>query len=232
VAVLLIVGVMVFVSLIPLVAKQDTIIPAGENSPMKCSPQTVLFLLPQNSSTGEGKVSTASLAAIQSTVQKYLRTSSSDAIAAGSVQVHDASVSTKNSSKRLTRDVLDNRAEVVNENSVPEGQKLLSVVCSIVLHKKICTKTFLKSVQDLLATIELELKDIIIENTVTQTTTTTTTTQAPAKCEDTPGYIETVTGHTCQTYADYGLCEEFKVLPDAPIDEAEAKANCCICGKQ
>ena len=50
-------------------------------------------------------------------------------------------------------------------------------------------------------------------------------------CVDTVGYVEAITGHTCQTYAEYGFCEEYKVVPGASIDVTTAEENCCVCGK-
>lgn len=142
---------------------------------MKCSPQTVVFLLPSNFTTRDGSLETPSLTAIQAAVsvqrerragertnsfqiQTHLRQSGDDAIASGKVEVHDAAVSTKNSTKRLKRDVEIAKAEVLSETStVDDGEQLLSVNCTIVLNKKLCTSTYAKSVRELLATMSLDL---------------------------------------------------------------------------
>ena len=51
-------------------------------------------------------------------------------------------------------------------------------------------------------------------------------------CTDTIGYYETGTGHTCQTYNDYGFCFDGEINDEMPPAEPiEAILNCCICGK-
>jgi len=50
-------------------------------------------------------------------------------------------------------------------------------------------------------------------------------------CWDTVGYFEPVTGHTCQTYIDYGFCNGTNILTGSAIDSQLAQQNCCSCGK-
>lgn len=50
-------------------------------------------------------------------------------------------------------------------------------------------------------------------------------------CSDTVGYFEPVTGHTCQTYIDYGFCNGTSVLAGSAINSQLAEQNCCSCGR-
>ncbi|CAF3602449.1 unnamed protein product, partial [Rotaria socialis] len=70
--------------------------------------------------------------------------------------------------------------------------------------------------------------------TGTPTTTTTTTvpaTSATTACSDLAGYFEEGTGHTCETYIDYGFCNGTSVVATSGIDSEAAQQNCCACGK-
>ncbi|CAF3370207.1 unnamed protein product [Rotaria socialis] len=50
-------------------------------------------------------------------------------------------------------------------------------------------------------------------------------------CSDLAGYFEEGTGHTCETYIDYGFCNGTSVVATSGIDSAAAQQNCCACGK-
>ena len=91
-------------------------------------------------------------------IQNHLRQSADDAIASSQVEIHDAIVSTSNSSKRLTRDVDTLKADALNATTtVDDDAQLLSVNCTIVLSKKICTRTYAKALNDLLTSMSLDL---------------------------------------------------------------------------
>ncbi|CAF1203900.1 unnamed protein product [Rotaria magnacalcarata] len=62
--------------------------------------------------------------------------------------------------------------------------------------------------------------------TITQAPTTTTT-----ACIDTSEYYEPITGHTCQTYIDYGFCNGTSIVSFTQIDVSLAQESCCACGK-
>jgi hypothetical protein len=50
-------------------------------------------------------------------------------------------------------------------------------------------------------------------------------------CEDTIGYVEPVTGHTCQSYVDYGFCVGNSIVNIAAVNAPLARQNCVACGK-
>ncbi|CAF3756560.1 unnamed protein product [Rotaria socialis] len=62
--------------------------------------------------------------------------------------------------------------------------------------------------------------------TFTQAPTTTT-----AACINTGEYYEPITGHTCQTYIDYGFCDGTSIVSGSEINASLAQENCCACGK-
>ncbi|CAF4898438.1 unnamed protein product, partial [Rotaria socialis] len=49
-------------------------------------------------------------------------------------------------------------------------------------------------------------------------------------CSDLAGYFEEGTGHTCETYIDYGFCNGTSVVATSGIDSEAAQQNCCACG--
>jgi hypothetical protein len=50
-------------------------------------------------------------------------------------------------------------------------------------------------------------------------------------CQDTIPYFEPVTGHTCQSYIDYGFCNGTDVNNTNAINAVLARQNCVACGK-
>ncbi|CAF2084743.1 unnamed protein product [Rotaria magnacalcarata] len=119
-----------------------------------------------------------------------------------------------------------------------------------------CKATFLETIKNLLATmavfspildlddgigrvpVSLKICHVTVEKrertatTIKTITTSVSTTSTTTACSDTYGYFEQVTGHTCQTYIDYGFCNGLSVVTTSGIDSVSAQENCCSCGKR
>ncbi|CAM4970781.1 unnamed protein product [Rotaria socialis] len=68
-------------------------------------------------------------------------------------------------------------------------------------------------------------------STTSTTATTTATTPTTTACVNAINYIEPITGHTCQTYIDYGFCNGTSIVSASHVNVSLAQDNCCACGK-
>ncbi|CAF3716714.1 unnamed protein product, partial [Rotaria socialis] len=69
------------------------------------------------------------------------------------------------------------------------------------------------------------------KTTTTTTTTTTPTTTTTTACANAINYFEPITGHTCQTYIDYGFCNGTSIVSASHVNVPLAQEGCCACGK-
>ncbi|CAF3650902.1 unnamed protein product [Rotaria socialis] len=70
-----------------------------------------------------------------------------------------------------------------------------------------------------------------VTSTTRTTTTPTTTATTTTACINTINYIEPITGHTCQTYIDYGFCNGTSIVSASHVNVSLAQYSCCACGK-
>ncbi|CAF4637174.1 unnamed protein product, partial [Rotaria socialis] len=65
--------------------------------------------------------------------------------------------------------------------------------------------------------------------TKTTTVTTTATTPTTTACANAINYFEPITGHTCQTYIDYGFCNGTSIVSASHVNVPLAQEGCCAC---
>jgi len=194
---------------------------------VKCSAVKIVFVVPANSYISDGVINSTGLALLQNALQEKLQSSSNAALPTAQILVNYADVSTVNSTSKKKRDLLGTDTIQISTGSYETGERLLSVVCQLVVNKKYgqkyCRKNYVKDLQSAFITVTIpsSIWSMIAIKIV----------PVSRACTDSVGYLEPTTGYTCQTYVDYGFCNGSSVVTNAAINAVLAEENCCSCGK-
>lgn len=172
----------------------------------------------------DGNLNSTGLKELENLMQSTMAASSNEVISTARITVKHASIMNSTDNARKTRQTQTQTLYIILDEityqHIPNRIKILNVTCTVAYKKKYNYY----SQTDLAYMLRIGVEKLRIPYYILM--------MMEKKCSDEKNYFEPVTGHTCQTYIDYGFCNGTQVLMGSAINEQLAKENCCSCGKK